>query len=98
MSLIKRLLRVCFGKYEIYRIYQSPAPEGVAAPPHGGLEFGVLGDPQKCEESQFKEIRELASYFGKDSIGFGIWRDGVLSCASVYWYGYVMLANEDFGR
>lgn len=86
--LLKKLLRLLFGNYSIYRIYtSSPA---TSSPPYSSKTVPfTVGQVGKSDLTQSTDtlIREQTGYLGEDSFAFACFDGERVVGVCVYWFG-----------
>ncbi len=83
--MIKRLARVLFGDYRLYRIYAYDTARATADAALPGVRYGPVTDTAQLENAEDPVLRGLVRYAGDGAFGYGAWVDGTLAALSWYW-------------
>jgi len=95
-ELLKRLLRLTAGPYSIYRIFESPQPDGAPSP--GASPADLATPPEEClsisesdgddlANSESELFRSQAWYGGNEALVFVCRAGPRIVGACIYWYG-----------
>jgi RimJ/RimL family protein N-acetyltransferase len=97
-SLIKRLSRLLFRDYSIYRIYTYCYDDEIAStvrPPNKKFRFEVVAESE-IRDSRDELVVEQAWYHGREAYAYGCFQDARLVALCFFWYGNRYTAKRNF--
>lgn len=98
--ILKKVLAVLLGDYEIYWVYRKDIPSSVVDTKlSAGVSFKTLSEDDLLNKSGLFEQQK--NYLGEQAIGYGLYADGQLVSACFYWFaerykqrGFICLPNN----